>query len=167
MLAFCNVLKIKKKYRDPNLSKSAFARSLGLTPARVSQMIKDGLPVEPSGKINPERGRAWVRVNVDPRRSAMRPGAVVAPAVPSERDRLAREQADAVALKNAKLRGELVSAADVEKRWSDILRRIRSGVLAVPARVRQMNPHLTGRDVAAIDAELRRVLDDLAGAADA
>ena len=152
------------------LGKSAFGREVGVSPGRVTQMISAGLPVEADGKIDVERGRAWMRMNIDPRRSGGRTARAVpatsAPAVPSERDRLAREQADAVALKNARLRGELVPAAEVEKAWSDILRRVRSKVLAVPARVRQMNPHLTGRDVAAIDAELRRALEDLAGAAD-
>lgn len=158
----------KAAQKPTYLTKSAFAREVGLSPGRVSQMVKDGLPVEANGKIDPERGRGWMRANIDPRRSALRPGRAVAPvAVASERERLAREQADAVALKNAKLRGELVPAIEVEKRWSDILRRVRSGVLAAPSRVRQTLPHLTSRDVAAIDAELRRVLDDLAGPANA
>ena len=37
----------------------------------------------------------------------------------SERARLAREQADAQALKNAVLRGEYVPAIDVERAWAD------------------------------------------------
>ncbi|MGC9445841.1 AAA family ATPase [Cereibacter johrii] len=44
----------------------------------------------------------------------------------AERARLAKEQADAQALKNAALRGELVPASDVERAWADTLRKVRS-----------------------------------------
>lgn len=80
----------------------------------------------------------------------------------AERARLAREQADAVALKNATLRGELVPADDVLRTWSDVLRSVRAGVLAVPSRLRASLPHLTAADVAALDAELRATLEGLA-----
>lgn len=152
------------------VSKSAFAGLVNLSPGRVSQMIRQGLPVEPSGKIDIARGKIWIQENVDPRRRAAQPQGRFSfdrKPVENERDRLVREQATNVALKNAALRRELVSAAEVEARWSDILRRVRSRLLAVPSRVRQASPHLTAHDVALFDAELRRALDELAGAADA
>lgn len=152
------------------LSKSAFAREVRLSPGRISQMIKDGLPVEPDGTIDIARGKIWIQENIDPRRSAAQPQGKFSfdrPTAVNERDRLAREQADNVALKNAQLRRELVPAVDVEARWSDVLRRVRSKILAVPSRVRQSHPHLTAHDVLAIDAELRRALEELAGPADA
>lgn len=152
------------------LSKSAFARVANISPGRVSQMIKAGLPVEPDGKIDIARGKIWMQENIDPRRSAAQSQGRFSferPATVSERDRLAKEQADNVALKNAALRRELVPATEVEARWSDILRRVRSKVLAVPSRVRQTHPHLTAQDVVAIDAELRRALEELAGEGDA
>ncbi|SIS71589.1 hypothetical protein [Paracoccus saliphilus] len=83
-----------------------------------------------------------------------------------ERARLASEQADAQAIKNAALRGELVKAVEVEREWQDVLRSVRSGVLAVPSRARQKLAHLTPHDVEAIDAELRRALERLAEAAE-
>ncbi|NJO53788.1 MAG: DNA packaging protein [Bacteroidales bacterium] len=147
------------------VSKSAFARIVNVSPGRVSQMIKQGLPVEPDGKIDIARGKIWIQENVDPRRRAAQPQGKFSferRPVESERDRLAREQADNMALKNAALRRELVPAAEVETRWSDILRRVRSRLLAVPSRVRQASPHLTARDIAALDGELRKALEDLA-----
>jgi phage terminase Nu1 subunit (DNA packaging protein) len=75
--------------------------------------------------------------------------------------RLAKEQADAHALRNASLRGTLVPAADVERRWSDVLRRVRSSMLAVSSRVRQRLPHLTSHDGTAIDDEIRAALTEL------
>ena len=82
-------------------------------------------------------------------------------ALTGERARLAREQADGHALRNATLRGELVPAADVERRWSDILRRVRSSMLAVSSRVRHRLPHLTSHDGTAIDDEIRSALTEL------
>jgi len=152
------------------LSKSAFARLVNLSPGRVSQMIKQGMPVEPDGRIDVARGKIWMQENIDPRRSAAQPQGKLSferPSVISERDRLAREQADNVALKNAALRRELVPAVEVERRWSEALRRVRSKVLSVPSRVRQQCPHFTQQDVGAIDSELRAALEELAGPAGA
>ena len=84
----------------------------------------------------------------------------------SEQARLAREQADAQALKNAFLRGEYVPASEVERAWSDTLRALRSRLLAVPSRLRQSMQHLTTSDVTMIDRELRDALQEL-GHADA
>ena len=50
------------------LSKKGFAERLGVTPARVSQMITAGLPVERSGRIRISTGLAWVEANVDSNR---------------------------------------------------------------------------------------------------
>jgi phage terminase Nu1 subunit (DNA packaging protein) len=152
------------------LSKSAFANLVNLSPGRISQMIKQGLPVETDGRIDVAWGKKWIAENIDPRRSAVQPQGKFSferPAAVSERDRLAREQADNMSLKNAALRRELVPSTEVEARWADTLRRIRSKVLAVPSRVRQRLTHLTVHDVGVIDGELRAALDDLAGTSDA
>lgn len=82
-----------------------------------------------------------------------------------ERARLAKEQADAQALKNAALRGELVKAEDVGRTWSDLLRKLRSRILAVPARLRQTHSFDAGQ-VDAIDRELRTALEELGHADD-
>lgn len=79
-----------------------------------------------------------------------------------ERARLAKEQADKQALQNEALRGSLVPAEEVKREWAAVLRTVRSKVLAVPSRVRQALAHLTAHDVEAIDAELRRTLEDIA-----
>lgn len=78
----------------------------------------------------------------------------------AERARLAREQADAQALRNAALRGELVAAAEVERTWSDLLRQVRARILAVPARVRSALP-LDAAAIDTIDHELRQALEEL------
>lgn len=50
------------------LSKRGFAEAMGVTPGRISQLIVDGLPTEPNGRINVERGQAWYHANIDPNR---------------------------------------------------------------------------------------------------
>ena len=81
----------------------------------------------------------------------------------SERARLAKEQADAQALKNASLRGELVSAAEVERKWADVLRQVRSRILAVPSRLRQ-SVNLDAESADEMDRELRAALTELGNA---
>jgi phage terminase Nu1 subunit (DNA packaging protein) len=66
-----------------------------------------------------------------------------------------------LAFKNAAARGELLDAGAVEREWSDILRCVRAGMLAVPSRAGARLPHLTPHDVAEIDTEVRDVLTEI------
>lgn len=79
----------------------------------------------------------------------------------AERARLAKEQADAQELKNAVTRRELVAIDDVSRGWADILRKVRSRILACPSRIRSRLSHLTVFDGEIIDAELRDALTEL------
>ena len=83
----------------------------------------------------------------------------------TERARLAKEQADAQALKNAKLRGEQVDAAEVERAWADVLRQVRSRILSVPSRLRQ-DVTMNAADAQLLDRELRDALSELGHAGD-
>lgn len=59
-------------------TKADFARRVGLSRGRISQLIAKGLPTTPEGKIDPEAGLAWLEDNLDAdrplrgRRSALR-----------------------------------------------------------------------------------------------
>jgi len=79
-----------------------------------------------------------------------------------ERARLASEQADGHALKNATARRELIPAVEVETTWRGVLSRVRAGMLAVPSRVGAQLPHLTQNEVVMIDREIRDALVELA-----
>lgn len=79
----------------------------------------------------------------------------------AERERETRERADGLALKNAAARGEMLRAVDVEAQWADILRMVRSGMLALPSRVQQRLGHLTAHDLAILDREIRDTLEEL------
>ncbi|QQM31977.1 DNA packaging protein [Martelella lutilitoris] len=152
-----------------SLSKSAFAKFVEVSPGRISQMVKQGLPVEADGKIDVARGKLWISENINHTRAASHAKGPTLfgeekqkTSLTAERARLAKEQADAAEIKNAILRKELVHASDVEREWAAVLRKVRAGVLAVPSRVRQLLPHLTPHDVEVFDNELRRALEDLA-----
>jgi len=80
----------------------------------------------------------------------------------AERARLARAQAEAVEQKNARLAGTLVDADAVQREWNTILAGVRARLLAVPARVQQLAPHLMRSDLDAIDHEIREALEELA-----
>lgn len=82
----------------------------------------------------------------------------------AERARLAKEQADSWAKRNAVAAGDLIPAAEVGPRWQAILAGVRSRMLAVPSRLRHRCPHLTATDVAALDRELRDALTEAADA---
>lgn len=79
----------------------------------------------------------------------------------SERARLAKEQADVMALKAAKERGELVPAAEVAAKWKAILTALRSRFLGIPSRVRSQIPNLSRVEVDLIDDEIRDALEEL------
>ena len=80
-----------------------------------------------------------------------------------ERARLAKEQADHAALKNAALRGEMILADQAERRWADEMVAMKARMLAVSGDLPSALPHLTAYDVATIDRAIR---DAMAEAAD-
>lgn len=79
----------------------------------------------------------------------------------SEKLRLTREQADKLAIQNQISQGELVPAADVERRWTAVLTLVRAAVLAVPSRVSGRAGHFTAADLDIIDREIRDALQEL------
>jgi phage terminase Nu1 subunit (DNA packaging protein) len=79
-----------------------------------------------------------------------------------QRQRLYKLRADAQELKNEQLRGDLIAVADVERKWTENVRRIRSALLALPSRVAHQLPHLTQEDRALVEREVRAVLAELA-----
>ncbi|HEY8214321.1 MAG TPA: hypothetical protein VIG36_09365 [Methylocystis sp.] len=76
----------------------------------------------------------------------------------AERARLAKEQADGQAIKNATLRGELIEADIVERRWADILSSVKAQMLGIPSELAQALPHLTRHDLDEIDRVIRDAL---------
>ncbi len=144
-------------------SPSTIARWFGVTEKSVRELAKAGILVR--------AGRGQYRLEESARRycehirrtASQRGGEASLATLWDERIRIAKEQADALALKNAAARGEMLDAGDVEAEWSGVLRTVRARMLAVPSRAGARLPHLTAHDIAEIDAEVRAVLTELAG----
>lgn len=141
------------------VTSSVLADWLGLSARAVQQHAKDGvLPRNAEGSFDLQT--AVLAYCKHMRAVAAGRGGAAQSTLTAERARLAREQADACALKNAVTRGELVEVAEAERAWADTMRQVRSCLLAVPSRVRQRLGHLTVADVEVIDREVRDALTE-------
>lgn len=147
---------------DDNLSLQQMAGLLGVSTKTVAQLVREGL-LRKSGRGKYALGSVTVYIEHLRQIAGSKGRPVTASSeLNDQRTRLAKAQADEKELKAAALRGELINAAATELEWADVLRRVRSGVLSAPSRVRQRLPHLTAADAAEIDAELRDVLTEIA-----
>lgn len=147
------------------LPKKAFGEALGLSPARVTQLIEKGLPVEPSGRIHLGRGRAWYEANVDPNRRRGAGGQALAP-LRGARAELERSRADREALKLAQERGQLVDREGVERETFTRARAERDAWLGWVGRASSALAADLGAEPAATYATLDRLVrEQLAGLA--
>jgi phage terminase Nu1 subunit (DNA packaging protein) len=91
----------------PTLNGRQFAELIGMSQASVSGFIRDGMPSENGGRngrgvqIDPAAAIPWVINHREP--------------AGSQRERLAKEQADKVAMENETRRGRLIDIAIVEE----------------------------------------------------
>jgi phage terminase Nu1 subunit (DNA packaging protein) len=139
------------------------ARWLGVTAKTVRELAKAGVAVR-AGRGQYRLEESVRRYCKHVRRTASQGGGEASlAALRDERIRIAKEQADALALKNAEARGGLLEAKAVEAEWSNILRTVRAGMLAAPSRAGSRLPHLSPHDIAEIDAEVRAVLLEVGG----
>ena len=143
-------------------STDELAQLLGISDRQVRELAKDGTIVRTS------RGQFDLLASVQQYAARLRDsasgrgGETVQTTLATERARLAREKADAESMKNAKSRGDLLDAKEVERTWAEILRDVRSRMLAVPNRLQQRLAHLTANDTHEIDIEIREALEALA-----
>lgn len=77
-----------------------------------------------------------------------------------QRARHAKEQADNLAIKNAQLRGELVSAIEAGREWEDMIRTASAAMLGVPSRCAE-RLGLERFQTETIDREIREALEAL------
>lgn len=143
------------------MTEAEIAAFLGIATSQVRTKTRDGILLKDG------RGRWNVRDSLQGYLSQLRDGAIrgggqVPDDLKAEKLRLARQQADKLELANAAARGELVRSADVEREWANVLRDVRSTMLAVPSRVGSKLAHLTAHDVAEIDSEIKAALEGLA-----
>lgn len=139
------------------LKKAALAGLLGISTRRLDQLVEEGIAVRPSpGMFDAAKTiQAYIA-----HASGKAAGAAAVLDLDREKARLAKEQADGHALKNAVARGEFVAVADVTREWEDIVRTMRSAMLAVPSRCRRQAGSSFGpTEIAIIDREIRDALE--------
>lgn len=133
-----------------------FARLIGMSSGWVSKQMDAGMPATRTGKSG-----AKVSIDTAPAIQWLleRAAAGAEERPDSQRDRLAREQADAVALANAQRRGELVPIGQVRAVASELIVRLGSALEGLPGRL--------ANEIAGISdpAEIRaRIGDEIRGA---
>jgi terminase small subunit / prophage DNA-packing protein len=144
------------------VSTDELARLLGISDRQVRELARDGTIIRKSRglfDLNASVARYAARLRDA---ASGRGGETVQTTLATQRARLAQEKADAEAMKNAKSRGDLIDAKEVERAWAEILRDVRSRMLAVPNRLQQRLAHLTANDTHEIDVEIREALEALA-----
>lgn len=145
---------------DGNLVNAAdLAEWLGLTPNRVSALAREGvLPRNPDKRFPLRKA---IRAYCDHARAGAQ-GRRVDSELAAEKLRAAKATAEKLEIQNAKARGEIIAAAEVEREWADVLRGLRAAFLSLPSRAAAKLGHLTPHDLAALDAEVRDVLMEIA-----
>lgn len=110
------------------LSQKGFAKLCDVSPQTVSNWCEAGMPHTGGGghgetrKINVRTALPWVVAN-----RTEKPG--------SERDRLAKEQADKIAIENAQSRKELIKAQHVEDSIAEALANLATQLDGLPGRM--------------------------------
>ncbi|WP_366553326.1 hypothetical protein [Aquibaculum sediminis] len=150
------------------VSKSEFADLLGVSKARVSQLVSAGMPVTEHGKVAVAEAQAWCDENVKPS-GRRRPQAEAAGAPPSKL-RTIREEAEAERLRglrmeNERRAGNLVDRQAVEAAVFARARLERDAHLAWVVRAAPLIAAELGVDqarlLALLDAQLREHLEQL------
>lgn len=142
---------------EPGISKSAFAERVGVSKGRVSQMVEQGLPVLPNGRIDPEAGEAWMDANLDPaKRKRTGHGGPKAP--PSVRNLVEQERLELLRMEKAKKAGQLIDRAAVEATIFKRARLERDGWLAWAVRTAPILAGRFGIDERDAFAELDRLV---------
>lgn len=144
------------------LTKTAFAARLGVTAGRVSQMIKEGLPVLPNGRIPVDAAESWYQANVRQKISG---------AANTSRDlsqvKLQREaaQRDLLLMEIERKTGAMIDRKAVELALFDRARGERDAHIAWVSRIAPALAAELGVDLsllyAALDREMRQHLQDL------
>ncbi|MBP9233291.1 MAG: terminase small subunit [Hyphomonadaceae bacterium] len=137
-------------------------RLLGVSASQVRYLAKEGvaLRVKPSHyATRPTVANYVARLSERAKRAGNPKGNAQ---LDAEKLRGAKATADKIELANAKAREDVVPAGEVERAWANVLRDVRSALLAVPSRIGATLPHLSAHDVAQIDSEIKAALEGLA-----
>ncbi len=143
---------------DTTVTAAELAPWLGISPNRVHALGRDGVLPRKAGKRYPLQ--ASVAAYCEHCRGLAK-GKAADGELAAEKVRLAREQADKIALQNAAARGELLDSRFVAAEWHSIITDLRAAVLAVPSRVAS-ELGFDRKETAALDSEIRAAMEAIA-----
>jgi phage terminase Nu1 subunit (DNA packaging protein) len=147
-----------------SLGEEGMARLLGCTASHIRTLSREGHLVKAG------RARWNVRASLltyleHIRQLAVKRGRTDDP-MKLERIRVLTAQAQKIEMQNQIAAGEMLQATAVEREWANLLRDVRSALLAVPSRCGASLPHLTAHDIVAVDREIKSALEGLANGND-
>jgi hypothetical protein len=144
------------------MSKSAFAAHIGVTSGRVSQMVKEGLPVLDNGRVPLDVAEAWYRTNIRQKADGARRTVDELSRVKIERE---TAQRDLLQMDVERRRGQLIDRRQVELALHDRARAERDAHTAWVSRVAPIIAAELGADLACLyailDREMRAHLQEL------
>jgi phage terminase Nu1 subunit (DNA packaging protein) len=158
----------KEKIEKPRIvGTKRLAEILNLTPRRIQQLVKEGLPKRRRGKYDQDEcTRFYIRylLALGEKKGILGEGGAVLENEREVRLRLLSADADLRELELARTRSQLVAIEDVEHEMADLIRITRARVLTVAAMVAQRLVGETSRVMvqAVIDKATREVLAELA-----
>lgn len=136
---------------------NGLADLLGVHPRQIANFADDGKVVRL--KHGEYDRNASIRTYIEHLRTVAA-GRSQSSTLAVERQRLAKAQADAVEIKVAAARAELIPAKEIETQWATVLRDVRASMLALPSRIQQRLGILSAADVSIIDREIRDALTE-------
>ena len=125
------------------------AQALNLTPQRVQQLAKEGMPRETRGKYDLGKCMLWyiryLQACLEKKSVPMADGGYAGER--EERVRLLRAEAELKEIELAKERSQLIALSDVEAEMTDLVLTTKARIMAIPARgSRNRGGDLTGDD---------------------
>jgi hypothetical protein len=141
----------------PALGVNAFAREVGLTHGRISQLVRQGLPRGDDGKIPVTAGKAWIAANV---RMRVKQTATDSDARIASRAERERHEAELARLKVEERAGRFVPKDEVRAAAYERARFERDAHLGFVARLAPTLAAELGVDQARVFAILDREMRD-------
>lgn len=135
-----------------SISKAEFAREVGVSKPRVTQLIKEGLPLNNDGTVKVPDAHNWYDKNVLQTQS----GPDQSQSITALQAKKLREEAEIKRLDRKQRAGELVDRQMAERAYYDLGRQIRDAIQTWPAKVSAEMANELGVD----PHKMQQVLDD-------
>jgi phage terminase Nu1 subunit (DNA packaging protein) len=121
----------------PTVGVHRVAAFLNVTPRRVQQLVKEGMPRSSRGQYDPVKCGAWyvryLQAAIEKKTTSTGDGTYTT--LQEERSRLLRAKTELKQIELAKKLGTLVSIFDVEKEMTELVLTTKARILGIPARV--------------------------------